>query len=168
MYTPAHFAIDDPSLVAEIIDQNPFAPLITPHAGGVSVTHTPLLLDKSRGKFGVLSGHMAVQNDHWKAFESAGESLVIFIGPHCYVSPTWYRDEQSVPTWNYATVHAYGQAAILDESRSVKFLLGCWSVSSRPRPAVMITPPGLRMLGRRSVASWLSRLRSRASRASSS
>ena len=41
------------------------------------------------------------------------ETLVIFQGPHAYISPTHYEKKQNVPTWNYIAVHAYGKATLL-------------------------------------------------------
>jgi transcriptional regulator len=43
--------------------------------------------------------------------------LVVFAGPHAYVSPSWYESQPSVPTWNYAAVHAYGVPRLVDDPR---------------------------------------------------
>ena len=59
---------------------------------------------------------MARGNRQWKHFESGIDSLAIFQGPHAYISPSWYETELSVPTWNYAVVHAYGKARLTDDS----------------------------------------------------
>jgi len=60
--------------------------------------------------------HMAKNNPQWKEFFDE-EVLVIFAGPHAYVSPRWYEDEERVPTWNYASVHAYGTVKINSERK---------------------------------------------------
>ena len=98
MYTPAQFKVSDlPTLHADMERWN-FATLITPDAdGGPQVTHLPLLLDRDGGHFGVLAGHMAKANPHWRAFSRSVESLAIFHGPHGYISPRWYDSEIAVP-----------------------------------------------------------------------
>ena len=73
----------------------------------------PLLLDRNER---VLSGHFARGNDHWQDLESADELLVIFQGPHTYVTPSWYESEQMVPTWNYVAVHVKGKANLVADS----------------------------------------------------
>jgi transcriptional regulator len=86
-------------------------------------THLPVLLDETRGPNGTLQGHMARANPHWRAFQPEVESLVIFHGPHAYISPSWYVSEQTVPTWNYTVVHAYGCASLMEDPRHVRELL---------------------------------------------
>jgi len=61
---------------------------------------------------------MAKNNPQWKEFFD-DEVLVVFAGPHAYVSPRWYAEKERVPTWNYAAVHAYGKA-VLTTDRAVK------------------------------------------------
>ncbi|MDE0205041.1 MAG: FMN-binding negative transcriptional regulator [Candidatus Tectomicrobia bacterium] len=120
MYTPEQFRVSDlPTLQADMQRWN-FATLITPDADeGPQVTHLPLLLDRGRGPFGVLAGHMARANPHWKAFGGSRESLAIFHGPHGYVSPRWYVSEIAVPTWNYVAVHAFGTPRLVEGSEAM-------------------------------------------------
>ena len=109
MYSPEQFKVSDLSTLHGDMQRWNFATLITPAAkGGPQVTHLPLLLDRDRGRFGVLAGHMARANPHWREFTSSHESLAIFHGPHAYISPRWYSTDVAVPTWNYAVVHAFG------------------------------------------------------------
>jgi len=84
-----------------------FAILVNQHGGELNATHLPLILDRERGEYGTLIGHFARANKQWKDFDD-NEVMVIFNGPHAYISPTWYAEHPSVPTWNYTTVHAYG------------------------------------------------------------
>lgn len=117
-YIPAHFRVDDADALDAFVARHAFATLVSAGAGGVpAVTHLPLLA--SRGEDGrlVLEGHVARANPHWQALESAPEVLAIFEGPHAYVSPRWYADPLLVPTWNYAVVHARGQARLLAPER---------------------------------------------------
>src|SRR5688572_30600692 len=104
MYVPPPFRADDPALVHELIDANPFATLVT---SPLFASHLPFLRDGD-----TLLTHVARANPHARG---AAEGLVVFTGPHAYVSPRWYgRPEEHVPTWNYAAVHVTGPVEPLD------------------------------------------------------
>lgn len=119
LYVPPAFAADDPALAARLIDEHPFATLITPGSSDPQVTHLPLLRDGD-----ALVGHVARANPHWQSF-GAGESLAIFAGPHAYVSPTWYvAPDAMVPTWNFTAVHVHGRVRILDDLGERERVLG--------------------------------------------
>lgn len=112
LYVPPAFAVSDRALALRMVDEHPFATLVTPSGGEQQVTHLPLARDGD-----VLLGHVARANPHWRSF-GAAESLAIFAGPHAYVSPTWYAAPQvAVPTWNFAVVHVQGRIEILDDVR---------------------------------------------------
>ena len=115
LYIPPHFRVDDRDKLVRFMDHNGFATLVSRGAGGLSVSHVPLLVDIDGDKVR-LTGHVARNNEHWKGLESADEVLAIFHGAHAYVSPTWYVNHPSVPTWNYAVVHAHGKARLTDEA----------------------------------------------------
>ena len=115
LYMPPHFRVDDRATLERFMDENGFATLVSHGAGGLSVSHVPLLVEVEGDALRLL-GHVARNNDHWRALEAAGEVLAIFHGPHAYVSPTWYAQHPSVPTWNYAVVHAHGKARLMDEA----------------------------------------------------
>jgi transcriptional regulator len=66
---------------------------------------------------------MARANPQWRSFPETCEALAIFHGPHAYVSPRYYATAPHVPTWNYATVHAYGTPHVIDEPSEVLRLL---------------------------------------------
>ncbi|HZD24935.1 MAG TPA: FMN-binding negative transcriptional regulator [Alphaproteobacteria bacterium] len=117
MYIPEAFREDDPARLAALMAQASFALVVTTEADGVPfATHLPLLHEPAAGAHGTLLGHMARANPQWRHFEAGGQVLAVFSGPHAYVSPSWYQTHPSVPTWNYAAVHAYGRPALLDEA----------------------------------------------------
>ena len=121
MYTPENFKVSDLSTLHADMERWNFATLITPDAeGGPHVTHLPLLLDRDAGRLGVLAGHMAKANPHWRAFGQSPESLAIFHGPHAYISPRWYSTAVAVPTWNYVVVHAFGTARLVEGSERME------------------------------------------------
>lgn len=91
MYVPKHFHEDSWPEIRKIIDENSFATVISCTAGMPVATHVPLrLVEPTPGKF-VLQGHMARANPHWRVLENERKALVIFAGPHSYVSPRWYQ-----------------------------------------------------------------------------
>jgi transcriptional regulator len=124
MYIPAHFRESRLEVLHALMREYSFATLISLLDGELFATHLPVLLEADRGEFGTLVAHMARANPHWHAFAADGpESLVIFQGPHAYISPSWYLAEQAVPTWNYSVVHAYGRARVIEDQARVRTLL---------------------------------------------
>jgi len=96
--------------------------LITAPDGAPYVSHLPFLFEASSTTQGKLLGHMARANPQWQDFEKNDEVLVIFQGPHAYVSPSWYTSP-GVPTWNYAIVHVQGKARITQTDGELENLL---------------------------------------------
>ena len=123
MYVPAVFRETRPEVLHELIRDHSFGTLVSLVDGGLFATHMPFLLDESHGPNGVLRGHMARANPHWQGFPTDVESLVIFQGPHAYISPSWYKSERAVPTWNYTAVHVYGIPRVLEDPAAVRALL---------------------------------------------
>jgi transcriptional regulator len=122
MYVPAYFAERDLAMLHAAIERYSFATLVSSAGGYICASHLPLLLDRTVGSSGTLRGHMARANEHWQT--AAGqEVLVIFAGPHAYISPQWYEAPHVVPTWNYVAVHAYGRLELIEEETEVKALL---------------------------------------------
>lgn len=116
--------------VEEVIARNPFATLVTHAEAGMMASHLPFLFER-----GVLYAHMARANPH-AAIVGASESLVIFTGPHGYISPSWYADRATAPTWNYVAVHCYGTAVVHDAAaaeRNIARLVEAME-TSRPDP----------------------------------
>ncbi|HZU66002.1 MAG TPA: FMN-binding negative transcriptional regulator [Ktedonobacteraceae bacterium] len=123
MYIPKAFREDDLEKLHKLMQEYSFAALVTQQDGVPVATHLPFLLDMERGQYGTLMAHMARANPQWRTFNSGQEALVIFQGPHAYISPSWYEVELSVPTWNYAAVHAYGVPRIIDDKATLYDLL---------------------------------------------
>lgn len=123
MYISEHFAKTDLPTLHEFMRQHSFATLVTQQGGAPFASHLPILLDSSIGTHGALMGHMARNNEQWRDFAAGAEILVMFHGPHAYVSPSWYEPNPlAAPTWNYMAVHAYGKARILSEEELVETL----------------------------------------------
>jgi len=143
LYLPETFVERDLATLHALIEQYGFATLVTPDAVDPPVTHLPLLLDRARGPQGVLVGHMARANPHWQAMAAQPQVLALFHGPHAYVSPSWYQSHPSVPTWNYAVVHAHGRARLLHDPEQLEPLVRSLvehHEQSRPHPWAMALP----------------------------
>jgi transcriptional regulator len=110
----------------------PFAILFGEQTGDNSpiATHLPLIV-KDEGEHGLLEGHSALANPHWKSLVGR-ETLVVFNGPHSYVSPTLYAEPLSVPTWNYIAVHAYGKLSLVEDEPGKEALLAGLIDSNEP------------------------------------
>ena len=93
---------------------NPFAILVSSADRGPFATHVPVVI-REYGERLVIRGHVAKANPHWKFLEDNSTCLIIFHGPHAYISPSNYETREAVPTWNYGAVHAYGSAETFAE-----------------------------------------------------
>src|SRR6266851_9955987 len=123
MYMPKLHQEDNLATLHGLMRDYSFATLVTQHDGAPFATHLPLVLEADEGPYGTLYGHIARANPQWQDFHETQEVLVIFQGPHTYVSPSWYEVELSVPTWNYTAVHAYGTPHLVTDYEAFYALL---------------------------------------------
>lgn len=112
MYVPKYFQVKDVNEIIDFLKTNSFGILVTTRKGKPIATHLPFQLVKEEDDY-YLTGHVAYGNPQWRTFETNEEVLVIFQGPHAYISSSWYKEE-NVPTWNYQAVHVYGRAELID------------------------------------------------------
>ena len=132
MYTPKFNQVSDRAVLLEAMRTYSFAILFGP-TGELRATHLPLLV-RDEGDHGTLLGHFARANAHWSAL-TGQETLVVFPGPHSYVSPSLYTEPLSVPTWNYVAIHAYGTLErIEDETGRLQLVEG---LIARHEPAYL-------------------------------
>ena len=113
MYSPPYNQIEKRAELLEFMRANNFVLLVTGTGGTLHGSHLPALIHEKEGRL-VLDMHMAKNNPQWKEFFD-DEVMVVFSGPHAYVSPRWYEEKERVPTWNYAAVHAYGVPRIVED-----------------------------------------------------
>lgn len=110
MYSPPYNRVEDRRELVEFMRANSFALLVTGTGGVPMASHLPVTV--ADGESGlVIHSHMAKPNPQWQEFFE-DDVLVVFSGPHAYVSPRWYEAQERVPTWNYAAVHAYGKVRV--------------------------------------------------------
>jgi transcriptional regulator len=149
MYIPNHFQENDPLVLRSLVEANNFGTLISTLADRPYATHLPFLYDTERSR---LLAHMARANPHWRALaDGTGEALVVFQGPHAYISPSWYV-AAGVPTWNYTAVHIYGRFRVLDDEAEHRDVMGALtetheSARPDPWPADFDSPVLRRMIG---------------------
>jgi transcriptional regulator len=122
VYIPEFNRQEDRSTILAFMRANPFAILITTVEGVPFATHLPLLTDEAGDQI-VVQGHMARANAHWKSLNESEESLVIFHGPHAYISPSLYEIGESVPTWNYAAIHVHGEPTLFSDEKGLRATL---------------------------------------------
>lgn len=118
MYRPPQFREDRFETLFDAIAQVRLATLVTWSGAELLASHIPMLL-KSEGESAWLEGHVARANSQWRSSNTETDALAIFLGPHAYVSPTYYASKREhgkvVPTWNYLSVHARGKMSIVED-----------------------------------------------------
>jgi transcriptional regulator len=118
MYLPDHFTISEQDEIMAFIKANAFGQLISIDEQRPFASHLPFLLANDRKK---LRCHLARQNPQWQHL--AGQQVLItFLGPHDYISPSWYQSP-GVPTWNYQAVHIYGRCRVFEEAAALAELV---------------------------------------------
>lgn len=120
MYIPKYFNVTNVDEIWDFVQKNSFGTIVTTKKEKPIATHLPFGLAK-KGNDYFITGHMTYGNPQWRTFETCEDVLVMFQGPHSYVSSSWYGHEE-VPTWNYQAVHVYGKASILDKEELIEEL----------------------------------------------
>jgi transcriptional regulator len=117
-----HHDVTDPAVVARLIDENPWATLVSTGADGLVASHYPVLRDEAADGLAVLT-HLGRPDDQVHDLASGREVLLIVAGPHGYVSPSWYSPlGVRAPTWNFAVAHCHGVPEILSAEENVAVL----------------------------------------------
>ncbi|HEX8169590.1 MAG TPA: FMN-binding negative transcriptional regulator [Thermoanaerobaculia bacterium] len=134
MYMRPSTVARDAAHVREILERYSFGVMVGGSGDGLFATHLPFLYDADRGEHGTLVAHLARANAHVQQLERGEPQLVIFSGPHGYVSPSWYVRRDTAPTWNYIAVHCYGVPVITPEPlRAIQRLVDV-AEANRPNP----------------------------------
>ena len=122
VYLPPAFNETRTEVLIEHIERHEFGLLVSHGGEGLIASQLPFLIERGPGGL-VLQGHLARGNPQLADLDAGGEALAIFQGPHAYVSPSWYEAGPAVPTWNYATVHAYGAARTIADPDWLRAML---------------------------------------------
>lgn len=121
VYLRPAFVETDLERIAGLIAGHSFGVLVTGGERGMSASHIPFLVERE-GDALVLEGHLGRGNPQCAQLDG-GSGLVVFGGPHAYVSPSWYATQPAVPTWDYAAVHLHGTLEVVDEPAAVHGML---------------------------------------------
>ncbi len=150
MYTPSAFELTDLDLQRQVIDHYPLGTLVVQEKGDLLATHLPFLQQQPAHGAGLLQAHIARNNAEFACLPDGAAVLVVFQGPHAYISPSWYptkasMQDKAVPTWNYVSVHVHGRLSIKTDPawllehlgrQTARYELGRpdpWSIHDAPR-----------------------------------
>jgi transcriptional regulator len=122
VYLPPAFTETRTETLVEHIERYEFGLLVSHGKDGLIASQVPFLLQRRDDRL-YLEGHLARANPQLADLDGGGEALAIFEGPHAYISPSWYQPGPAVPTWNYATVHAYGAARTIADPEWLRGLV---------------------------------------------
>ncbi|AMG64328.1 MULTISPECIES: FMN-binding negative transcriptional regulator [Staphylococcus] len=114
MYIPKHYQMKNDNNIKKFMEEHNFVTIVTVDDHIPIATHVPVMIEYNEDTM-YLSGHFAKGNPQWKTIQDNSNILVIFSGPHSYISSSWY-EEEDVPTWDYQSVHAYGTGVLLNEA----------------------------------------------------
>ncbi|MEA3319121.1 MAG: FMN-binding negative transcriptional regulator [Bacillota bacterium] len=122
MYIPKQFRKEETKEITHFIRANSFGVLFSQHEGLPTATHLPFILSTEDDGSITLLSHMAKANPQWKTLDSK-DALVVFNGPHAYISASWYEEENTVSTWNYVSAHAHGKVEVLQDDQTLLHIL---------------------------------------------
>jgi len=126
VYMPSHFSETRDAVLVDHIERHDFGLLVThgnaDGSGGLIASQIPFLVERRVARLYLL-GHLARPNPQRADLGGESDVLAIFSGPHAYISPSWYEAGPAVPTWDYASVHAYGTARTIDDKNWLRALL---------------------------------------------
>ncbi len=121
IHTP-YYQEKDPGKAIAFIRRYPFAMLMAVDANAMPVaTQVPFLISEKEGSY-YLRAHIMKGTDHYRALLENNQVLVVFTGPHAYVSASWYQQPQQASTWNYMTAHVKGKLRFLGEDALLEML----------------------------------------------
>jgi transcriptional regulator len=159
MYQPAHFREDRLEVQHALIRSHPLGLLVTAGPGGLTANPIPFLIYPEESDLGTLRAHVARGNPQWRELGAVEDCLVVFQGPHSYVTPSWYATKREtgkvVPTWNYVTVHAWGRPRVIEDAgwlrRQLDDLTALqenrrvppWAVDDAPEPFIASQMKGI-------------------------
>jgi transcriptional regulator len=123
VYLPPLFRETRPEVLIAHVERHEFGLLVSHGAEGLVASQIPFLVARRDGRL-LLEGHLARANPQLADLDRDEEALAVFAGPHAYISPSWYAAGPAVPTWNYATVHAYGTARTIADRDWLRALVG--------------------------------------------
>ena len=135
------FAMTDIGELRRLVELHPWATLVSHTADGLVASHYAVLLDDEREDLTVV-GHVGKPDDMMHGLGER-ELMIVVQGPHGYISPGWYGDVESVPTWNFVSAHLTGVPELLGAEENLRVLERLVAHFERrmPDPRRMWAPP---------------------------
>ncbi len=128
MYVPSHFEETRNEVMFDLIRAHGLGTLVTLDDSGLNANHIPFEIDAGEGEFGMLRAHVARANPVWKNASRTVDAMVVFQGAQAYITPSWYEtkktDGKVVPTYNYISVHAYGELRAIEDKAWLRQFVG--------------------------------------------
>lgn len=123
LYIPKAHLVEDRKFLHDFMETYSFVDLVTA-SPTLRITHIPCFMNRSKGEYGTIYGHIARNNEQIKAFDNTQQAVIVFRGPESYISPTWYvKHDRAVPTWNFGVVHASGKLRPITDKPELHALL---------------------------------------------
>src|SRR5689334_3448950 len=123
LYIPKPQQVQDRRFLHDFMEEFAFVDLVTV-SPSLRITHIPVFLDRDIGVYGTIHGHISRQNAQRQALNERQTAVIVFRGPHGYISPMWYaKTGNVVPTWNFAVVHATGKLRPVETAEGLNDLL---------------------------------------------
>ena len=122
LYIPKAHLVEDRKFLHDFMDEFAFVDLVTP-TPTLRITHIPTVLDRSVGRYGTIFAHISAQNPQRVTFDGGHTAVMVFRGPHSYISPSWYAKQDVVPTWNFSVVHVTGRPKAITGDEATHALL---------------------------------------------
>lgn len=122
LYIPKVHRVEDRTFLHDFMDEYSFVDLVTA-TPTIRITHIPVLLQRNAGPYGTIFGHIARNNPQIETFDNTQTAVIMFRGPHAYISPSWYSKPEAVPTWNFGMVHASGKLKAIEDKKALHELL---------------------------------------------
>jgi transcriptional regulator len=122
LYIPKAHVVEDRAFLHDFMDEYAFVDLVTT-TPTLGITHIPTFLERAMGRYGTVVGHISAQNPQRAAFDGSHQAVIVFRGPHGYISPAWYANKPAVPTWSFAVVHVSGRPKLIEGPDAIRSLL---------------------------------------------
>lgn len=121
MHPALPFRVSDEAALLAHLAQFSFATIAASVDGRAVVAHAPVIA-RRMGEGLVLDFHLSRGNALAPALAGGFHAVAVSLATEAYVSPDWYENRDSVPTWNYVSVEVEGPVAALAEADLIALL----------------------------------------------
>lgn len=120
----ARYAPPNDAEVTRLLIEYPLAWVVTLSGGNFGASLLPLRpCHDGQGRLTALRGHFARSNSQVALVRANPRALVLFLGPHGYISPSWLTDRTRAPTWNYASARFIVDIEFIEDGPRMESLM---------------------------------------------